>query len=162
MCGPAIPIAMAALAVASTANSIYQTNKAAKQQAEVMNDMADNEREEIQAAAQEEMGERVRLAREARARARVAAGESGAMGQSFAAMINQSIQDQDESAGLVAKNASLQKRAVDDRLKTSLSQIRTVSSTEAGLQLASSAVGGYNSGLSIKGKMGSKPAAPPG
>lgn len=81
-------------------------------------------------------GGRVRAAREARARARVAAGESDALGQSFAAYLNQSLQDQDADAALMTKNVAIAQRATDDRLNTALSGIRSPSALEAGLQIA--------------------------
>lgn len=144
------PTTMAVLAIASAGVSAYATHQSAKAQSDAMKAQAETERLEATASAEEQMGVKVRAAREARARARVAAGESGAMGASFAASINQSLQDQDMDNALAAKNLSFQQRGIDDRLATGLSQVRDVSALEAGLSIASAGVSGYQTGLSIQ------------
>lgn len=149
MCDP-VTIASTAIAVVSAGVSAYATNSQADAQAKAMEQQAAAEREEIYSKTEEELGERIREARKSRSRARVAAGESGAMGQSFAATINQSIQDQNMTSALVAKNAAFADRAVQDRLSVGKSQIRRVSSAEAGLNLASAGISGYRTGLSLR------------
>lgn len=145
-----IETALAIAAMASAGVSAYATHQSAKAQSDAMKSQAETERLETSAAAEEELGQRIRAARESRARARVAAGESGAMGASFAAMVNQSLQDQDMDTALVSKNLAFQQRGIDDRLATGLSQVRDVSAVEAGLNIATSGVSGYQTGLSIK------------
>lgn len=154
-----LPVVMAGLAIASTAVSTYAQHQTAKAQAAAVNVQRDNEKRENLERNEEELGQRVRAAREARARARVAAGESGALGQSFAASMNQSLQDQDSDAALIQKNVAFSDRATDYRANTALSSIRSPSALEAGLNIASAGVQGYNAGLSLKSKMGARKAA---
>lgn len=72
------------------------------------------------------------------------------MGASFAAMVNQSLQDQDMDTALVSKNLAFAQRGIDDRLATGLSQVRDISAVEAGLNIASAGASGYQTGLAIK------------
>jgi Fe-S cluster assembly iron-binding protein IscA len=133
--------------------STYAQHQTAKAQAKAIGVQQEHERIEAQEAAEEEIGQRIRAARESRARARVAAGESGVGGASFAAAINQSLQDQDTTVALAAKNVAFAQRGIDDRANTALSGIRSPSALEAGLSIASAGVQGYSTGLSLKSKM---------
>lgn len=144
------PTTLALIAIASAGVSAYAQNQSAKAQTEAMTAQAETERLEQSSATEEAMGQRIRAAREQRARARVAAGESGAMGASFAAMVNQSIQDQSMDSALAAKNLAFQQRAVDDRLSTGLSQVRKVSAVEAGLSIGTAGMSGYAAGTQIQ------------
>ncbi|MEW5249910.1 virion core protein, T7 gp14 family [Microbulbifer sp. 2201CG32-9] len=148
MCEPvsATTAIMMAMTATTATVSAYSQHQSAKAQASAMEAQAESERLENIAATEEELGARIKAARESRARARVAAGESGAMGQSFAAMMNQSVQDQDMATAQAAKNLYFQQRGVDDRLATGRSQIRDISGVEAGLQIATAATSGYNTG----------------
>ena len=153
-----IETALAIAAMASAGVSAYAQHQSAKAQSDAMRVQADTESMERTAAAEEELGQNIKAHREARARARVAAGESGAMGASFAASINQSIQDQDMDAGLIAKNLAFQQRGIQDRLSLGLSQVRDISAVEAGLNIATAGASGYQTGLSIKrARQGKKP-----
>jgi hypothetical protein len=142
--------AIAALSIASTAASLYAQNQTAKAQQASIAQQASSEREEVYAQAEEELGQRIRQQRERRERTRVAAGESGALGASFAASINQSLQDQNMDAALIQKNSAFQQRGIDDRASVALSQIRDPSALEAGLQIASAGMSGYRTGLGIQ------------
>ena len=144
------PVTATVLAIATTGVSIYAQNEAADAQRDAINAQAESERREALESAEEELGQRVRAACEQRARMRVAAGEAGALGQSFAASINQSLQDQDNDAALVAKNVAFSQRAADDRRNTELSQVRHVSSVEAGLAIATAGVGGVRTGKRLR------------
>lgn len=160
MCDP-VTATVAALSVATTGVSLYAQHESAKAQSDLMQSQADTQREEAKDAAEEELGQRVRAARESRARARVAAGESGAQGASFAAQINQSLSDQNADAAIVAKNALSQQRAINDNLNVAESKIKRVSALEAGLQIANSGVQGISAGKSLSSKIGSKPKVKP-
>jgi len=138
------------ISIASTAVSLYAQNETAKAQKEHIQVQQEHEREEVGEAAEEELGQRIRASRERRARARVAAGESGALGASFAASINQSLTDENMDAALVSKKAAFAQRGIDDRANTALSQIRSPSALEAGLQIATAGVEGYRTGLGIE------------
>jgi hypothetical protein len=145
-----MPYIVAGLSVASAGVSVYSQRETAKAQARAIGTQQEHERQEATEAAAEELGQRIRANREQRARARVAAGESGVGGASFAASLNQSLQDQDETAALAAKNVAFAQRGIDDRANTALAGIRKPSALEAGLSIASAGVQGYSSGLSLK------------
>ena len=138
------------ISIASSAVGIYAQTQTAKAQAEQIGVQQEHEREEVAEAAEEELGQRIRASRERRARARVAAGESGALGASFAASINQSLTDENMDAALISKKAAFTQRGIDDRANTALSQIRSPSALEAGLQIATAGISGYQTGLGIE------------
>lgn len=150
MCEIISATTMAYISIASAAVSVYATQQSAKAQRGAIKAQQESEREEVHARAEEELGQRIRQSRERRARARVAAGESGALGASFAASLNQSLSDQDYNAALVSKNAAFAQRGIDDRANVALSQIRDPSALEAGLQIASAGLAGYQTGLGIE------------
>jgi hypothetical protein len=133
------------LSIATTGFTVYQQNQAAKSTFKAQHKQAEAALEEQQSAAEEDMGQRLKQFRKQRARARVAGGESGAQGQSYAVALNQSLQDQDEVAGIISKNLSLGQRSKVMDLAAANSQVRTVSGLEAGLQIASSATSTYYS-----------------
>lgn len=144
--------ALAALGIASTGLSLYGQNQTAKAQTAALNVQAENEREEAGAAAEEDIGQRIREGREKRARARVAAGESGALGASFAASINQSLSDENLDIALVSKSLAFNQRGITDRENTTLASIHSSSALEAGLSIATAGVQGYNTGLGIEAR----------
>lgn len=150
MCEIISATTMMYISIASAAVSAYATHESAKAQRGAIKAQQENEREEVAAKAEEELGQRIRQSRERRARARVAAGESGALGASFAASINQSLADQDYDAAIVSKNAAFAQRGIDDRANVALSQIRDPSALEAGLQIATAGIAGYQTGLGIE------------
>ena len=151
MCEPTT--IMVGLSIASAAVSVYSQQQTAKAQTASIKQQQEHEREEAYESAEEELGQRIRAQRERRARARVAAGESGALGNSFAASINQMLQDQNMESALVAKNAAFAQRGIDDRANTALAGIRSPSALEAGLQIASAGMQGYSAGLGLEGRM---------
>lgn len=150
MCEPISATTMAYISIASAAVGVYAQQQTAKAQRGAIKAQQENEREEVGAKAEEELGQRIRQSRERRARARVAAGESGALGASFAASINQSLSDQDYNAAVISKNAAFAQRGIDDRANVALSQIRDPSALEAGLQIATAGINGYRTGLGIE------------
>lgn len=157
MCEPISATTMMYLSLATTAVSIYAQSETAKAQSAQIKTQQEHEREEVAEAAEEELGQRIRASRERRARARVAAGESGALGNSFAASINQSLSDENMDAALVSKKAAFSQRGIDDRANTALSQIRSPSALEAGLQIAGAGVSGYRTGLGIESLQSAAP-----
>ena len=150
MCDVITPTVLAYVAIASSAVSVYAQHQTAKAQRDQINSQAETQREEEYESSEEELGQRIRASRERRGRARVAAGESGAMGASFAASINQSLVDTDMDAALIAKQSAFAQRGIDDRANVALSQIRDPSALEAGLQIASAGASGYRTGLGIQ------------
>jgi hypothetical protein len=155
MCG--VTEAFVAISIASAAVGTYAQHESAKAQADAIGVQQEHEREEIAEVAEEELGERMRANRERRARARVAGGESGALGASYAASLNQSIVDQNMEAAKVSKQAAFAQRGVDDRANMALSQIRDPSALEAGLQIAGAGLSGYQTGLGIESLMSAEP-----
>lgn len=143
------PVTMTILAVATTGINIYAQNQTAKAQRQATEVQAENERMEALESSEEEIGQRIRAAREARSRARVAAGESGALGASFAASINQSLQDQDTDIALVSKNLAFQQRGIEDRANVAFAGIRKTSALQAGLQIATAGASGFAIGQTI-------------
>lgn len=143
------PVSLTILSIATAGVGLYAQSQTAKAQRKSIEAQQENERREAHESAEEELGVRVREAREKRARARVAAGESGALGASFAASINQSLADQDASAALVQKNVAFAARGIDDRASTAIAGIRDPSALEAGLTIAGAGVSGFNQGTSI-------------
>jgi hypothetical protein len=161
MCEPISATTMAYIAIASSAVSVYAQSQTAKAQKRNIRQQQENEREEVHEKAEEELGQRIREQRERRARARVAAGESGALGASFAASINQSLSDTNMDAALVSKQAAFAQRGIDDRANTALAGIRDPSALEAGLQIASAGASAYaGAGGGAPGKLDISDAKP--
>jgi len=144
------PVAMMWVSMATTAVSTYAQMETAKSTAESIEVQEENERNEAKDIAEEELGVRVREAREKRGRARVAAGESGALGNSFTAAINQSIQDQDEMAAKISKNLAFAQTGISDRANTALAGIQSPSALEAGLSIGSAGAQGFDAGIGLE------------
>lgn len=156
------PVTLTIAAIATTGVQIYTTNQAAKATFKAQNDQAVAALDEKQSAAEEELGLRMKEFRKTRARARVAGGESGAQGQSFAVGLNQSLQDQNIDAGIINKNLVLGQRKILTDLENANASVRTVSGLSAGLQIATAGLGTFASataaanagsaGVTLKGK----------
>lgn len=138
------PVTLTVAAIAVTGVQIYSTNQAAKQTFAAQNQQAIAALDEKQSAAEESMGQRMKEFRKTRARARVAGGESGAQGQSFAVSLNQSVQDQNADAAIINKNLVLGQRKILTDLQNANSRVRTVSSLEAGLRIGTAGLGAYS------------------
>ena len=61
MCDIITPTVMMYISIASTAVSLYAQNESAKAQSAQIENQADNEREEIGDAAEEELGQRIKI-----------------------------------------------------------------------------------------------------
>ena len=144
------PVSIAALAAASAGVNAYAQNQTAKAQSKAFDQAAVVQKEEAMAVAEENLGDRIKAAREQRSRARVAQGESGLSGQSFALSLNQSIQDQNQDAARATKNLAMQERGIEQGLASSKASIRKVSALEAGLNIASAGISGYSSGSALE------------
>ena len=134
------------ISMAMSAAQTYAQHETATAQAKAIGVQQENERMEARDIAEEQLGERVKEAREKRARARVAAGESGALGASYAAMINQSIADQDMMAAKIAKGLAFSQRGIEDRANVALAGIQDPSALEAGLTIGAAGASGYQQG----------------
>ena len=151
------PVTLTTLAIATTGYSIYQTNEAAKNQFQAQQQRTEAALEEQATQATEEIGARMKEYRKVRARARVAGGESGAQGQSFAVGLNQMLQDQDEDVALVSKNLSLGSRSTILDLASANASVRTVSGLEAGLQIGAAGASAYAGAKKAQGSTSEKP-----
>lgn len=142
----------ATIAAVSTGVGIFAQSQSAKAQAAAIATQTENERLETVERNEEDLGQRIRASREARSRARVAAGESGALGASFAASMNQAISDQNLDAALVQKNVAFANRATDDRSNSALASIRHPSALSAGLQIGTAGLSGFNAGKAAENR----------
>jgi len=142
--------AMVAISIASAGVGLYAQRETAKAQEHLITSQSARETDEAVESAEEELGQRIKASRERRARARVAAGESGALGASFAASINQSLSDESMDAALIAKKSAFTQRGIADRANMALASIRSPSALEAGLQIAGAGISGYQTGLGIE------------
>ena len=149
MCEP-VSITMAIVSAAGVLANVVATNSSAEDQFAAAHEQAENQMEENRAGAEENLGARLKEMRRVRARARVAGGESGAQGQSFAVGLNQMVQDQNMATAIVAKNVALGARSTNSQLKLANSNVRTVSGLSAGLQIATAGASGYMTGSAIK------------
>ena len=144
------PVSMTALAVASSAAGVYGQYQAANAQVDAANDAAAASAEELEAQQSKQAGDRVRAARREAARARVAAGEAGVAGQSFEAQLKQAFGDANQDIAVVAKQGSFTGRAINANLKSNTASAKSITPLSSALQIASSGVRGYTSGLQIK------------
>lgn len=142
--------ALVSLTVASAAASTYAQQQSADAQAKAASQQAQNKAEESAAAAAEKLGARVREGRRARGRAIVAAGEANVGGNSFSAVLQNSLMQQDMDAALIQQNAAFQGRAIQGELKSAIASTNAPTALSAGLNIAGAGVSGYASGLQIE------------
>lgn len=146
MCEPVtlgLAIASAVGSVAGVAGQAAQGR--AQRRALLMQRQA--QAEELQAQAEERLGARIRAARRERARARVAAAESGVSGQSFELMLKDSLMQQDMDVALTRKNLRIQDRASQARFASGVAQ----TAAPGALDFITAGAGGFSSGLQIGG-----------
>lgn len=148
MCDP-----VTALSLASTGASLWGADRQADKASDAISTQARNQAEEQTAAAQAELGERVKAARRARATARVAAGESGAAGQSFALSLQQSVADQNQDAALISKQNRFAARTTQGQADSAIARNSGPSALGAALQLGTAGYSGrqtYNANEALK------------
>ena len=140
---------MAVISMASTAASLAGQQMSANAQAESMEENAQLRANQEADAAGQRIGGRAKQARRERARARVAAGEAGVAGQSFEAMLQNSLAQQNQDAAVIAKNSKMAGRAAQStaRAKTAGSGVNPFAAAGS---LASAGASGHSSGLQIK------------
>lgn len=124
------------LTIAQAAGSLYSQYTNARAQGEALARQRRFQAEELTAQAQQRMGERVRAARAARARMRVAAGEANVSGNSFEAMLSNSLLQQDLDLADINKQNTFNQRASQSRFESGLATIRQPDVIGTGLQIA--------------------------
>lgn len=148
MCEPTT-IALVGLSVASSVTSLVGQQSQANAQADALGKQRKAQAEEQAAQAEENLGQRVREGRRARARMRVAAGEAGISGNSFEAQISNSLFQQDQDSALIAKNLAFADRASQARTESAFASLDTSTPLSAGLQIANAGASGYLQGAAV-------------
>lgn len=136
---------MIGLAIASSVMQVASAQQQGKAQRKANAGQAAVQREEARQSATTRIGDRMKLARRERARARVAAAESGVGGQSFALQIKQSQFDASLDAARINQNLGTSIRRADAQQRSSDAQ----TSNPNVLDFVNAGVSGYSSGLQI-------------
>ncbi|KKK88544.1 hypothetical protein LCGC14_2742100, partial [marine sediment metagenome] len=144
------PVTMSIAMGASKGLQIWGQRQMTKAQFGALANQRDAQNEEIAGKAGREMGERVKQGRAERARLRVAGGEAGITGNSFAASLMDAAFQQNEDVTAIGKDAEYAQRGSGARFQSGLASINNPGFFENALQIATSAVGGYATGLQIK------------
>jgi hypothetical protein len=154
MCDPVS--AMVALSVVTAGVGIKTQYDQAKAQQGALDAQAQHQAEELAAQRDDEIGARMRAARQAAARRLVAAGEAGVAGQSTGIAILNDFGQANQDAAKVAKQAAFADRANQDQYRAALSNISKPNGFSAGLQIANAGLSGYVAGTALKGSMAGK------
>ena len=144
------PVTMMVASGAAKGLQIWGNRQSTKGQFGALATQREAQNEEIAGKAGRSMGERVKQSRAERSRMKVAAGEAGVAGNSYsAAMMDVAFQSADDisAIGVDARHAQ---RASEARYQSGLASINNPGFFENALQIATSAVGGYATGLQIK------------
>ena len=153
MCNPVIPmIIMAAAATAQTVSSIQGANA----QVDAADAAAAAQAEEFAMQRDEQIGDRIKEARAAQARMRVAAGEAGVAGNSFEAMLADSRGKVNHDLAIATKQSGLNARRINADLASVAASHRGIGGLNAGLQIAGAAASGYSAGGGTWGKSAPK------
>lgn len=149
----AIVLATTALSVAQSGAGIVGQRAAAKSQFRANARQREAQNEEIRAQASVRSGERVKQARAERARLRVAGGEANIGGNSFQALLQDSIFQEDQDIATIGLDARFQDRASEARFLSANAAVRNPSLLENGLTLANAGARGFNLGQSITSRV---------
>lgn len=148
MCEP-VSITMAALSVASTVMGQVGTRKAAKAQFASNAAQREAQNDQITDQASVKAGERVKQQRAEEARLRVAGGEAGVAGNSFEALLMDSVLQADMDLGIIGKDAANMDAASEARFLSANASVKNPGALENGLQIAGAAASGYAFGSSL-------------
>ncbi len=148
MCEP-VSLTVAALSVLSAGANIHGTREAAKTQFAANAAQREAQQEEILASASVQAGERVKQARAERARIRVSAGEANVAGNSFMAMLSDSVLQEDMDIGTIGLDARFQDRASEARFMSANAAVNNPSLFQNITKLGMAAVSGYSMGQSL-------------
>ncbi len=158
MCEP-VSLTIAALSVLSAGAQIHGTRETAKAQFAANAQQREAQNEEIAARASVQAGERVKEARAERSRIRVSAGEANIAGNSFMAMLSDSILQEDMDLGTIGLDARFQDRASEARFLSANASVNNPSLFQNVTKLGMAAVAGYSMGQSLLIPTSSVPAA---
>ncbi len=136
--------------MAGKAVGIGAQQKSAATQMGALTNQREAQNEEIAGKAGREMGERVKQGRAERARLKVAAGEAGIAGNSFAANMMDVAFQQADDVSAIGKDADYAQRASEARYQSLLAGINSPGALENTLQIAKAGASGYASGLQIQ------------
>ena len=144
------PVTMSIAMGASKGLQIWGQRQMTKAQFGTLAAQRAAQNEEISGKAGREMGERVKQGRAERARLRVAGGEAGITGNSFAASLMDAAFQQSDDVSAISKDADYAQRASEARFQSSLATVKNPGFLENTLQIATASAGGYATGLQIK------------
>lgn len=139
MCEPVSATAAAWMAAGTFAASSAVALYAKNQQNHAIAATAKLQQEQTNDQAQQQTNERIAQAREARAKTRVAAAESGLVGNSLDAVMSNIQMQEGMDVSLVEKNRENQNVST----KFNASSQKAANNTRAGVQIAKSAAGSY-------------------
>lgn len=148
MCEP-VSLTMAALSVAQAGFGIAGQRSAAKAQFASNAAQREAQNDQITDQASVRAGERVKQQRAEEARLRVAGGEAGIAGNSFEAMLMDSVFQADMDLGIIGKDAANADAASEARFLSANASVKNPSLLENGLTIASAAASGYSFGQSL-------------
>ena len=144
------PVTMAAVMGTTKALQIYGQRQATKAQFGALANQRRAQNEEIAGKAGREQGERIKQGRAERSRLRVAGGEAGIAGNSFAASLMDVAFQQNEDVSAIGQDARFAQRASEAQFKSGLASVKNPGFLENTLSIAAASAGGYATGLQIK------------
>ena len=145
------PFTMAALAITTTAATIYTQNKAASAAEAAIREQLSVAEREITNQEVAEVNDRLRQARKEQARIKVAAGEAGLqLGGSIELLLKDSLMQAQLARERIGMNATAQRHNVRAEANSMLSRIQKDTALGAGLKLASAGVSGWSQGQSLQ------------
>jgi len=147
------PITQAATQLAIQGANIAGTRSAAKSQFLANATLREQQNEEIAAQANARAGERVKQSRAERARLRVAGGEAGIAGNSFEALLLDSVFQEDQDIATIGLDARFQDRASETRFLSANSRVNNPGVLENGLQIAGAGVQGFAQGKAFQSRI---------
>lgn len=148
MCEPTT--IMLAVSAISAAASAYSQKRAGEAQAEITQQQYEERSEQMSDAANAEMSLKARQARKERERMRVLTGEAGVSGNSFEAMLGDSLQQQDMGFANMRTNARNQQQALHTQTRSKMAGIQIPTALGAGLQIGMAGAQGYLQGSQIE------------
>lgn len=148
MCEP-VSLTMAALSVAKTGFGIAGNRAQAEAQFASNKNQREAQNDQITDQASVKAGERVKQQRAEEARLRVAGGEAGIAGNSFEALLMDSVLQADMDLGIIGKDAANADAASEARFLSANASVKNPSLLENGLQIAGAAASGYAFGSSL-------------
>lgn len=148
MCEP-VSITMAAISIASTVMGQVGTRKAAKAQFASNAAQREAQNDQITDQASVKAGERVKQQRAEEARLRVAGGEAGVAGNSFEALLMDSVLQADMDIGIIGKDAANMDAASEARFLSANASVKNPGALENGLAIAGAAASGYAFGANL-------------